>query len=64
MRMIGRLGETVWVQVDELRHAAAVIGTVLCLAEGFWKVNMVGLHPIAHSQPRAYRAPSDRMENN
>ena len=31
MRAIGKLGEMVWVQWDELRHAAAVIGTVLCL---------------------------------
>ncbi len=29
MRAIGRLGEMVWTQWDELRHAAAVIGTVL-----------------------------------
>jgi len=29
MRWIGRLGERVWAQWDELRHAAAVIGTVL-----------------------------------
>lgn len=32
MRAIAKLGELVWVQWDELRHAAAVIGTVLCLA--------------------------------
>lgn len=31
MRAIGKLGEMVWVQWDELRHAAAVIGTALCL---------------------------------
>jgi phospholipid/cholesterol/gamma-HCH transport system permease protein len=31
MRAIGKLGERVWAQWDELRHAAAVIGTVLCL---------------------------------
>jgi phospholipid/cholesterol/gamma-HCH transport system permease protein len=31
MRVIGGLGEMVWAQWDELRHAAAVIGTVLCL---------------------------------
>jgi phospholipid/cholesterol/gamma-HCH transport system permease protein len=30
-RMIGRLGEKIWAQWDELRHAAAVIGTVLCV---------------------------------
>ena len=29
MRAIGRLGEMAWAQWDELRHAAAVIGTVL-----------------------------------
>ena len=29
MRALGRLGEMVWAQWDELRHAAAVIGTVL-----------------------------------
>jgi phospholipid/cholesterol/gamma-HCH transport system permease protein len=32
MRAIGKLGESVWGQWDELRHAAAVIGTVLCLS--------------------------------
>ena len=32
MRAIGKLGEIVWVQWDELRHATAVIGTVLCLS--------------------------------
>ena len=31
MRVMGRLGEWVWAQWDELRHAAAVIGTVLCV---------------------------------
>src|ERR1041385_7346945 len=31
MRALGKLGEVIWVQWDELRHAAAVIGTVLCL---------------------------------
>src|SRR5271169_1262657 len=30
-RLIGRLGERVWAQWDELRHTAAVIGTVLCV---------------------------------
>jgi ABC-type transporter Mla maintaining outer membrane lipid asymmetry permease subunit MlaE len=29
MRVLGRLGEWVWAQWDELRHTAAVIGTVL-----------------------------------
>jgi phospholipid/cholesterol/gamma-HCH transport system permease protein len=32
MRAIGKLGEIVWGQWDELRHAAAVIGTVLGLS--------------------------------
>jgi len=32
MRVIGRLGEMVWVQWDELRHVAAVIGTVLYIS--------------------------------
>src|SRR5687767_1259068 len=32
MRAIGKLGEMVWVQWDELRHAAAVIGTALYLS--------------------------------
>jgi phospholipid/cholesterol/gamma-HCH transport system permease protein len=38
MRVIGRLGETVWAQWDELRHAAAVIGTVLyvCVQPSYW----------------------------
>jgi phospholipid/cholesterol/gamma-HCH transport system substrate-binding protein len=31
MRVIGGLGEWIWAQWDELRHAAAVIGTVLCV---------------------------------
>jgi phospholipid/cholesterol/gamma-HCH transport system permease protein len=31
MHVVGRLGETVWAQWDEVRHAAAVIGTVLCV---------------------------------
>jgi phospholipid/cholesterol/gamma-HCH transport system permease protein len=31
MRAVGKLGEMVWVQWDELRHAAAVVGTALCL---------------------------------
>ena len=30
-RLIARLGGWVWAQWDELRHAAAVIGTVLCV---------------------------------
>jgi phospholipid/cholesterol/gamma-HCH transport system permease protein len=29
--MLGGLGEAVWVQWDEVRHAAAVIGTVFCV---------------------------------
>ena len=38
MRAIGRLGEIVWTQWDELRHAAAVIGTVLyvCVRPRSW----------------------------
>jgi phospholipid/cholesterol/gamma-HCH transport system permease protein len=38
MRAIGKLGEIVWVQWDELRHAAAVIGTVmgLCVQPRYW----------------------------
>ena len=32
MRAIGKLGEAVWSQWYELRHAAAVIGTVLCFS--------------------------------
>jgi len=31
MQVMGRLGEWVWTQWDELRHTAAVIGTVLCV---------------------------------
>jgi phospholipid/cholesterol/gamma-HCH transport system permease protein len=31
MRVMGGLGGWVWAQWDELRHAAAVIGTVLCV---------------------------------
>jgi phospholipid/cholesterol/gamma-HCH transport system permease protein len=38
MRVIGGLGEMVWAQWDELRHAAAVIGTVLyvCVRPRYW----------------------------
>lgn len=38
VRAIGRLGEKVWAQWDELRHAAAVIGTVLyvCVRPRSW----------------------------
>ena len=38
MRVIGGLGEMVWAQWDELRHAAAVIGTVLyvCVQPRYW----------------------------
>jgi phospholipid/cholesterol/gamma-HCH transport system permease protein len=38
MRLIGGLGEVVWAQWDELRHAAAVIGTVLgvCVQPRYW----------------------------
>jgi phospholipid/cholesterol/gamma-HCH transport system permease protein len=43
MRVIAKLGETVWAQWDELRHAAAVIGTVL------------GVAVVPRSWPRAVR---------
>jgi len=38
VRVIGRLGQMVWTQWDELRHAAAVIGTVLyvCVRPRHW----------------------------
>jgi phospholipid/cholesterol/gamma-HCH transport system permease protein len=38
MRVIGGLGQMVWAQWDELRHAAAVIGTVLyvCVRPRYW----------------------------
>ncbi|MBN1509151.1 MAG: ABC transporter permease [Sedimentisphaerales bacterium] len=38
MRAIGGLGDTAWAQWDELRHAAAVIGTVLyvCVQRRYW----------------------------
>jgi len=38
MCVIGGLGEMVWTQWDELRHAAAVIGTVLyiCVQPRYW----------------------------
>jgi phospholipid/cholesterol/gamma-HCH transport system permease protein len=38
MRMIGGLGEMVWAQWEELRYAAAVIGTVLyiCVRPRYW----------------------------
>ena len=38
MRVIGGLGQMVWTQWDELRHAAAVIGTVLyvCVRPRHW----------------------------
>src|SRR5512132_3569520 len=58
MRAIGKLGEMVWVQWDELRHAAAVIGTVfyLCVRPQHWgrtvrnlfarQVLSVGVEPV------------------
>jgi phospholipid/cholesterol/gamma-HCH transport system permease protein len=58
MRSIGRLGEAVWAQSDELRHAAAVIGTVLyrSVLPRFWarpvqnlfarQVLAVGVEPV------------------
>jgi phospholipid/cholesterol/gamma-HCH transport system permease protein len=38
MRAMGRLGEWVWAQGDELRHTAAVIGTVffVCVRPRYW----------------------------
>ena len=38
MRVIGRLGQMAWTQWDEVRHAAAVIGTVLyiCVWPQYW----------------------------
>ena len=36
MRAIARVGEMVWTQWDELRHAAAVIGTVLYVGVRPW----------------------------
>jgi phospholipid/cholesterol/gamma-HCH transport system permease protein len=38
MRAIGGLGDAVWAQWEELRHAAAVIGTVLyvCVQPRYW----------------------------
>ena len=58
MRAIGRIGEAVWMQGDELRHAAAVIGTVLVTSvrprcwgraarKAFaWQVLTIGVEPI------------------
>ncbi len=58
MRAIGKLGQTVWMQWDELRHAAAVIGTVLglCIQPRYWarsiwklfarQVLAVGVEPV------------------
>ncbi|HUJ11182.1 MAG TPA: ABC transporter permease [Verrucomicrobiae bacterium] len=37
MRAIGRLGEIVWTQWDELRYAAAVIGTALGCSVRPWR---------------------------
>jgi phospholipid/cholesterol/gamma-HCH transport system permease protein len=38
VRVVGGLGEMVWAQWDELRHAAAVVGTVLyvCVRPRYW----------------------------
>ena len=59
MRGIGKLGESVWLQYDELRYAAAVIGTVLYLSvrPRYWgrtmrdlfarQVLAVGVEPLA-----------------
>ena len=58
MRAVGKLGQTVWMQWDELRHAAAVIGTVLglCVQPRYWarpvwrlfarQVLAVGVEPV------------------
>jgi phospholipid/cholesterol/gamma-HCH transport system permease protein len=58
MRAIAKLGEMAWVQWDELRHAAAVIGTVLflCVQPRYWtrqvrslfarQVFVVGVEPV------------------
>lgn len=58
MRAIAKLGEIVWVQWDELRHAAAVVGTVLylCFRPRYWaravwnlfarQVLTVGIEPV------------------
>ena len=58
MRWIGKLGARVWNQWDELRHAAAVIGTVLRIGArpGYWvqatrsrfaqQVMAVGVEPL------------------
>ncbi len=59
MRAIGKLGEMVWAQADEVRHAAAVIGTVLylCVRPRYWAHTVrnlfaqqglaIGLEPLA-----------------
>ncbi len=56
---LAKLGEIVWAQYDELRHTAAVIGTVLCLCiqPRYWgrgvqdlfarQVMAVGVEPVA-----------------
>jgi len=58
MRVMGGLGEMVWAQWDELRHAAAVIGTVLyvCVRPRYWgrevrrafmrQVVVIGVEPV------------------
>jgi phospholipid/cholesterol/gamma-HCH transport system permease protein len=58
MRAVAKLGESAWAQFDELRHAAAVIGTVLglCVQPRYWaravwklfarQVLAVGIEPI------------------
>jgi phospholipid/cholesterol/gamma-HCH transport system permease protein len=59
MRMIGGLGEMVWSQWDELLHAAAAVGTVLCTSvrPRYWarpartalarQVLAIGVEPVA-----------------
>ena len=63
---IGRLGEMAWTQWDELRYAAAVIGTVLyvCVRPWSWgrtvwnllarQIFVVGVEPLtpAYKQPK------------
>jgi hypothetical protein len=58
MHAIGRLGEMAWAQWDELRYAAAVIGTVLyvCVRPWSWgrsvwnllarQIFVVGVEPL------------------
>src|SRR5512142_3505361 len=59
MRGISKLGQSVWLRYDEVRYAAAVIGTVLCFSvrPRYWgrtmrdlfarQVLAVGVEPLA-----------------